>query len=75
MLTLTQARMSQGCSQLPSIVDLMAADCPDDKRPDQISAGDLAYLRVLYSADLETPVAIERSNIEAMMFRSFADRR
>ena len=60
---------------MPSIMDLMAADCPDDKRPDQVTAGDLAYLRALYSADLETPVAIERSNIEAMMLRAFADRR
>ena len=25
--------------------------------------------------DLETPVAIERSNIEAMVLRAFADRR
>jgi hypothetical protein len=75
VLTLTQARLSEGCSQLPSIMDLMAADCPGDKRPDQITAGDLAYLRALYSGDLETPVAIERSNIEAMMLRAFADRR
>ena len=75
VLTLTQARMSEGCSQLPNIVDLMAADCPDDKRPDQVTAGDLAYLRALYSVDLETPVAMERSNIDAMMLRALADRR
>jgi len=60
---------------LPSSVDLMTADCPDDKRPDQVTVGDLAYLRVLYSADLETPVALERSNIGVMMLRAFADRR
>lgn len=53
----------------------MAADCPDDKRPDRVTAGDLACLRALYSAELETPVvAIERSNIGAMMLRAFADR-
>jgi hypothetical protein len=75
VLTLTQARLSQGCSQLPSIMDLMAPGCPGDKRPDQVTAGDLAYLRALYSADLETPVQIERSNIEAAMLRAFADRR
>ena len=28
VLTLTQARMSEGCSQSPSIMDLMAADVP-----------------------------------------------
>ena len=59
----------------PSIVDLMTADCPDDKRPDQVTVGDLAYLRALYSADLESPVAIERSNIGVMMVRALADRR
>jgi hypothetical protein len=75
VLTLTQARLSEGCSQLPSIMDLMAPGCPGDKRPDQVTAGDLAYLRALYSADLETPVQIERSNIEAAMLRAFADRR
>ena len=52
----------------------MAADCPDDKRPDRVTAGDLARLRALYSAELETPVAIERSNIGAMMLRALADR-
>ena len=40
-----------------------------------VTVGDLAYLRVLYSADLETPVALERSNIGVMMLRAFADRR
>jgi hypothetical protein len=75
VLTLTQARLSEGCSQLPTIMDLMSPGCPGDKRPDQVTAGDLAYLRALYSANLETPVAIERSNIEAVMLRAFADRR
>jgi len=75
VLTLTQARMSEGCSQLPSIMDLMSPGCPGDKSPDQVTAGDLAYLGALYSADLETPVAIERSNIEAVMLRAFAVRR
>jgi hypothetical protein len=74
VLTLTQARASQGCSQLPSIMDLMAPDCSGDKKPDQVTAGDLAFLRALYSANLETPAELEESNIENAMMREFADR-
>jgi len=71
VLTLTQAHLSDGCSQLPSIMDLMAADCRGDRKPEQLTAGDLAYLRALYSLDLERPLALERSNIENAMFRAF----
>jgi len=71
VLTLTGARLSDDCSQLPSIMDLMASGCADDKRPNQITAGDLAYMRALYSVLPDTPVALERSSIEDQMFRAF----
>jgi len=71
MLTLTQARFSNSCTQLSTIMDLMASGCPGDKRPDQVTAGDLAYLRALYSADLERPVELERSNIANAMLKAF----
>ena len=71
VLTLTGARLSDDCSQLPSIMDLMASGCADDKRPNQITAGDLAYMRALYSVLPDTPVALERSSIEDQMFREF----
>ena len=71
MLTLSQARSSDACSQLPSIMDLMASGCGIDQKPDQMTAGDLAFLRALYAANLETPVEIESSNIENQMMREF----
>jgi hypothetical protein len=71
MLTLSQARSADKCSQLPSIMDLMASGCDNGKKPDQMTAGDLAFLRALYSANLETVVEIEASNIENQMMREF----
>jgi hypothetical protein len=71
VLALTQARMTEGCSQLPSIMDLMSAGCDEDKKPQRVTAGDLAYLRALYSADLELTVDRERSTIADAMFRQF----
>jgi hypothetical protein len=71
VLTLSQARASERCSQLPSIMDLMAPGCGADEKPDQVTAGDLAFLRALYRANLETPVELEESNIENAMMREF----
>jgi hypothetical protein len=71
VLTLSQARALEACSQLPSIMDLMAPGCRADKKPDQVTAGDLAFLRALYAANLETPVDLEESNIENTMTREF----
>jgi hypothetical protein len=71
VLTLSQARASKGCSQLPSIMDLLAPGCAADKKPDQITAGDLAFLRALYRANLEMPAQLEESNIENAMMREF----
>jgi len=75
VLTLSQARAPQGCSQLPSIMDLMAPGCSAEKKPDQVTAGDLAFLRALYHANLETPVNLEESNIENAMMREFSGKR
>jgi hypothetical protein len=71
VLALTQARTAQGCSQLPSIMDLLAPGCTGEHRPDQVTAGDLAFLRALYHANLETPVELEESNIQNAMMREF----
>jgi hypothetical protein len=69
---LSQARVPETCSQLPTIMDLLAPGCGADKKPDQVTAGDLAFLRALYRANLETPVYLEESNIENAMMREFS---
>lgn len=48
LMALTQARAFAKCQPLPSIANLMAQDCPDDKRTDGLTAGDIAWLRGLY---------------------------
>jgi hypothetical protein len=74
MLALSQARSADTCSQLPSIMDLMASRCENDRKPDQMTAGDLAFLRALYSANMETVIEIESSSIENQMMREFTKR-
>jgi hypothetical protein len=71
MLVLSQSKSPDSCSQLPSIIDLMAANCREGEKPSQITAGDLAFLRALYKADLETPIELEESNLEDSMMRQF----
>jgi hypothetical protein len=36
-----------------------------------MTAGDLAFLRALYAANMETVIEIESSNIENQMMREF----
>jgi hypothetical protein len=71
MLALSQSKAPDSCAQLPSIMDLMAANCQDKERPAQITAGDLAFLRALYSVNLETPLNLEQSSLETNMMRQF----
>jgi hypothetical protein len=69
MLTLSQTRSADSCSQLPSIMDLMAPKCDRGEKPPQITAGDTAFLRALYAINLETPLELEESSIENAMMR------
>jgi hypothetical protein len=71
VLVLSQAQSPDTCSQLPSIMDLMAAHCGDKEKPVQVTAGDIAFLRGLYSTDLEQPLSLERSDIQNNMMRQF----
>ena len=66
---LSQATPADACSQLPTIMDLMAPNCASGEKSAQITAGDLAFLRATYQADLETPLEIEQSNIQFVMLR------
>ena len=41
------------------------------ERHAQVTAGDLAFLRALYSIDLETPLDLEQSSLESNMMKQF----
>jgi len=56
---------------LPSILDLMAAHCAAQEKPEEATAGDLAFLQALYSMDLREILSFERSDIENGMMRQF----
>jgi hypothetical protein len=71
MLTLSQTRSSDSCSQLPSIMDLMAPKCATGEKPPQITAGDVAFLKALYAINPEMPLELEESSIENAMERDF----
>jgi hypothetical protein len=71
VLTLTQAFAPERCGTLPSVMDMMLPNC-DEKEPfTGVTAGDLAFLRSLYKADLEEVLPLERGSIESSMTRQF----
>jgi hypothetical protein len=69
MLTLSQTRSPGSCSQLPSIMDLMAPKCDRSEKPPQITAGDIAFLRALYRINPEMSLEVAESSIEDAMTR------
>jgi hypothetical protein len=74
MMVLSQSRSPDTCGQLPSIIDLMASNCGEKEKPSQITAGDLAFLRALYSINLEEPLELEKSSLEDNIVRQFERR-
>ncbi len=71
MLVLSQTQSLDACGPLPSILDLMSSSCGDREKPTAVTAGDLAFLRALYSTDLEQPLELERSDILNNMMKQF----
>jgi hypothetical protein len=67
MLALSQPRSLDGCNVLPSVIDVFAPACPERDAPDGLTRADMAYLKALYSADLEAKKAGEQSDIAGRM--------
>jgi hypothetical protein len=72
MMVLAQTQIAEDCGGLPSILELMTPECRGTA-PDSITAGDVAYLKALYSINLAHDVALQRSSIEDLMMRSFTN--
>jgi hypothetical protein len=72
ILSLTQAQPPPSCGVLPSILDFLAQNCSRVEPASSVTAGDLAFLKGLYQADLEQPIELEESNIAVNMRRQFA---
>ncbi len=73
MLVLTRASTG-GCSELPSIIDLLSSGCTGRPPPDAITAADTAYLKALYSADLGKNLNLERGDMHDRMSREVLDK-
>jgi hypothetical protein len=65
MLALTQLSSPDVCQQLPSIVNMLAADC--DQAMEGLTATDLAYLRGLYKMDADKDLLRQQNEIADRM--------
>jgi hypothetical protein len=74
LLTLSRPVSLDGCGQLPSIIDLMSPVCGSNSTSTSVTAGDTAYLRALYSLNMEQPLSLQRMDIQDKMMRQFQTR-
>jgi hypothetical protein len=72
MLVLSQIPRSDQCVELNSILDLFATECNRGDGPKELTPVDVAFLKALYSTNLELVGALERGNIHNMMLRALA---
>jgi hypothetical protein len=70
MLALTQLNSLDACQQLPSIVNILAADC--DHAADGMTLFDLAYLQGLYKMGAGRKLLFQRNDIADAMTDTFA---
>jgi hypothetical protein len=68
MLSLTRMAQLENCAPLPSITDLLASGCATPA-PEALTAADRAYLKALYSANLEQTLNLERGDVHERMMR------
>jgi hypothetical protein len=68
VLSLTHMSQLAQCAPLPSITDLLASGCAAPVA-NSLTAADHAYLKSLYSADLERTLKLERGDIHDQMMQ------
>jgi hypothetical protein len=74
MLALTRMGSLDGCSELPSIIDLLSSGCGARHKPLALTVTDTAYLRALYSSDLEKNLNFEQGDIRDQMVAAILGR-
>ena len=70
MLILSKAPVPDKCTELNSILDLLATQCDRGDAPQGLTQADLAFLKALYSTNLELVGGLQKSNIHDIMLRS-----
>jgi hypothetical protein len=74
MLALTRMNSYDGCNELSSIIDLLSPGCGDRQKPEALTDADTAYLKALYSSDLEMNLNVEQSDIRDRMVKAISGR-
>jgi hypothetical protein len=74
MLALTRMDFLDGCSDLPSIIDLLSSGCGKRAKPLALTESDTAYLKALYSADLEKNLNLEQGDMRDRMVTTITRR-
>jgi hypothetical protein len=69
MLALTRIGSLDACSELPSIVDLLSSGCGERQKPPALTDADTAYLKALYSSDLEANLNLEQGDMRDRMVK------
>lgn len=72
LLALTRLSTLDQCSELPSIINLFAANCAAP--PSTITSADIAYLKALYRADLEGNLNLEQGDIRGQMLHAISSK-
>jgi hypothetical protein len=70
MLALAQIPVPDACQPLPSIANLLVADCA--QKPAAMTANDLAYLRGLYKMSADLSLGTQENEIAYQMERALA---
>jgi hypothetical protein len=74
MLALTRMDFLDGCSELPSIIDLLSSGCGKRAKPLALTETDTAYLKALYSANLEKNLNLEQGDMRDQMVTTITGR-
>jgi hypothetical protein len=71
VLALSLVQSPDHCDPLPSVLDLMSANCGMRERPAGVTAGDLAFLKALYYHNTGLGPTLSREEIQTNMMRQF----
>jgi len=69
MLVLSHTQQSDRCSDLPTILDFMVAECQANVDVEQLTDYDVAYLKALYAVDPEEYLHAQRSEIATRVMK------
>jgi hypothetical protein len=67
MMALSRTEDYDDCQLMPSITNLLSANCDDKLKPSKITASDIAYLRGVYKMDAGAKLQIQQDQIAAEM--------